>query len=54
MESMGLLTGWRNDVFQIFGTSRTLSGSVALVNENIWEIFAPIMGDCENGCFEVF
>ena len=53
MESMGLLTGWRNDVFQIFGTSRMLCGSVPQVNENIWEMHHE-WGDCENGCFEVF
>ena len=41
MESMGLSTGWWKDVNQIFGTSRMLCGSVALVIENIWEIFAP-------------
>ena len=44
MESMGLSTGWWKDVNQIFGTSRMLCGSVALVIENIWEIFAPWMG----------
>ena len=44
MGSMCLLTGWQNDVVQIFGTSRMLCGSVPQVNENIWEIFSPWMG----------
>ena len=44
MESMGLLTGWWKDAYQIFGTSWMLCGSVALRNENIWEIFEPWIG----------
>ena len=44
MGSMGLSTGWWKYVFQIFETSWMLCGSVALVNENIWELFAPRIG----------
>ena len=38
------LKGWWKDVLQIFGTSWISCGSVVLVNENIWEIFAPWRG----------
>ena len=34
-EWIDILRGWWKDVFQIFGTSWMLSGSVVLVNENI-------------------
>ena len=42
-ESIEILTGWWKDVLQIFGTSWMSFGSVALVIENIWEIFATWM-----------
>ena len=43
-ESMELLTGMWKDVFWIFGTSWMLCELAVLVNENIWEIFAPWRG----------
>ena len=43
-ESMELLTGMWKDVFWIFGTSWMLCELSVLVNENIWEIFAPWRG----------
>ena len=43
-ESMELLTGMWKDVFWIFGTIWMLCELAVLVNENIWEIFAPWRG----------
>ena len=43
-ESIELLTGMWKDVFWIFGTSWMLCELAVLVNENIWEIFAPWRG----------
>ena len=42
--SIELLTGMWKDVFWIFGTSWMLCELAVLVNENIWEIFAPWRG----------
>ena len=42
--SIELLTGMWKDVFWIFGTSWMLCELSVLVNENIWEIFAPWRG----------
>ena len=43
-ESIELLTRMWKDVFWIFGTSWMLCELSVLVNENIWEIFAPWRG----------
>ena len=53
-KSIEILTGWWKVVFQIFGTSWMLCGSVVWVNENIWEIFPPWRGQLSKSYFEVF
>ena len=50
-KSIEILTGWWKVVFQIFGTSWMLCGSVVWVNENIWEIFAPWRGQLSKKLF---
>ena len=52
--SIELLTGMWKDVFWIFGTSWMLCELAVLMNENIWEIFAPWRGRLCKKFFEDF